>query len=80
MQLNGAKDPAKRQIPLLKTLVTGVHVREQEVFGVIVPLAKRYAEEGADELVFYDINASSDGRLVDKSWVTPVAEVLDIPL
>ena len=40
---------------------------------------KRYAEEGADELVFYDITASSDGRVVDKSWVARVAEVIDIP-
>ncbi|PRM90966.1 imidazole glycerol phosphate synthase subunit HisF, partial [Arcobacter cryaerophilus gv. occultus] len=45
----------------------------------MVPLAKRYAEEGADELVFYDITASSDGRVVDKSWVSQVAEVIDIP-
>jgi imidazole glycerol-phosphate synthase subunit HisF len=47
--------------------------------GDIVPLAKRYAEEGADELVFYDITASSDARVVDKSWVSRVAEVIDIP-
>jgi imidazole glycerol-phosphate synthase subunit HisF len=44
-----------------------------------VPLAQRYAQEGADELVFYDITASSDGRVVDKSWVSRVAEVIDIP-
>jgi cyclase len=44
-----------------------------------VPLAARYAEEGADELVFYDITASSDGRVVDKSWVRKIAEVIDIP-
>jgi cyclase len=47
--------------------------------GDIVPLAKRYADEGADELVFYDITASSDARVVDKSWVSRVAEVIDIP-
>ena len=45
----------------------------------IVPLAQRYAQEGADELVFYDITASSDGRVVDKSWVRRIAEVIDIP-
>ncbi len=44
-----------------------------------MPLAKRYAEEGADELVFYDITASSDDRVVDKSWVSRIAEVIDIP-
>jgi cyclase len=40
---------------------------------------KKYAEAGADELVFYDITASSDGRVVDKSWVSRIAEVIDIP-
>ena len=53
--------------------------RNHEIIGDIVPLAERYAKEGADELVFYDITASSDGRVVDKSWVSRVAEVIDIP-
>ncbi len=57
----------------------GVQFRNHEIIGDIVPLAKRYADEGADELVFYDITASSDGRVVDKSWVSRVAEVIDIP-
>jgi imidazole glycerol-phosphate synthase subunit HisF len=35
--------------------------------------------EGADELVFYDITASPDGRTVDRHWVSDVAAVLDIP-
>ena len=60
-------------------VVKGVQFRNHEIIGDIVPLAKRYAEEGADELVFYDITASSDGRTVDKSWVQRVAEVIDIP-
>ena len=60
-------------------MVKGVQFRNHEIIGDIVPLAKRYAEEGADELVFYDITASSDGRVVDKSWVSRVAEVIDIP-
>ena len=42
-------------------------------------MAERYCNEGADELVFYDITASPDGRTVDRSWVTRVAAVLDIP-
>jgi cyclase len=42
-------------------------------------LAERYCAEGADELVFYDITASPDGRSVDRSWVSGVASVLDIP-
>ncbi|WP_259772337.1 imidazole glycerol phosphate synthase subunit HisF [Moraxella cuniculi] len=60
-------------------VVKGVQFRNHEIIGDIVPLAQRYADEGADELVFYDITASSDGRTVDKSWVARVAEVIDIP-
>ncbi|HIF9230670.1 TPA: imidazole glycerol phosphate synthase subunit HisF [Photobacterium damselae] len=74
---------AKRIIPCLDVrdgqVVKGVQFRNHEIIGDIVPLAKRYAKEGADELVFYDITASSDGRVVDKSWVSQVAEVIDIP-
>ncbi|NMP28004.1 imidazole glycerol phosphate synthase subunit HisF [Rahnella sp. SAP-1] len=74
---------AKRIIPCLDVkdgqVVKGVQFRNHEIIGDIVPLAKRYAEEGADELVFYDITASSDGRVVDKSWISRVAEVIDIP-
>lgn len=74
---------AKRIIPCLDVrdgqVVKGVQFRNHEIIGDIVPLAKRYAEEGADELVFYDITASADGRVVDKSWVAKVAEVIDIP-
>ena len=74
---------AKRLIPCLDVrdgmVVKGVQFRNHEVIGDIVPLARRYAEAGADELVFYDITASSDGRVVDKSWVRRIAEVIDIP-
>ena len=74
---------AKRIIPCLDVkdgvVVKGVQFRNHEIMGGIVDLAKRYAEEGADELVFYDITASSDARVVDKSWVSRVAEVIDIP-
>lgn len=74
---------AKRIIPCLDVkngvVVKGVQFRNHEVMGSIVDLAKRYADEGADELVFYDITASSDARVVDKSWVSKVAEVIDIP-
>ncbi|MFZ7159033.1 imidazole glycerol phosphate synthase subunit HisF [Avibacterium gallinarum] len=74
---------AKRIIPCLDVrdgqVVKGVQFRNHEIIGDIVPLAKRYAEEGADELVFYDITASSDGRTVDKSWVERVAKEINIP-
>ena len=53
--------------------------RNHRVVGDIIELAARYCEEGADELVFYDITASPDGRTVDRSWVSRVAAELDIP-
>ncbi len=74
---------AKRIIPCLDVkdgvVVKGVKFRNHEVMGDILSLAKRYCEEGADELVFYDITASSDGRSVSKEWVRRVAEQIDIP-
>lgn len=74
---------AKRLIPCLDVrdgkVVKGVQFRNHEIIGDIVPLAQAYAKQGADELVFYDITASSDGRVVDKSWVRRIAEVIDIP-
>ena len=74
---------AKRIIPCLDVrdgqVVKGVRFRDHQTIGAIEPLAARYAEEGADELVFYDITASSDGRTVDKSWVDKIARLLDIP-
>ena len=47
--------------------------------GDILELAARYRDEGADELVFYDITASPQDRTVDRSWINRVASVLDIP-
>lgn len=74
---------AKRIIPCLDVkdgkVVKGVQFRNHEIVGDIVPLAARYAEEGADELVFYDITASAHDRVIDKSWVSRVAERIDIP-
>ncbi|TDP29957.1 cyclase [Idiomarina aquatica] len=74
---------AKRIIPCLDVrdgqVVKGVKFRNHEIIGDIQPLARRYAEIGADELVFYDITASADGRTVDKSWVERVAREIDIP-
>jgi len=60
-------------------VVKGVKFRDHRVVGDILALARRYRDEGADELVFYDITASPDGRTVDRGWVNRVAEVLDIP-
>ncbi|MFA4994870.1 MAG: imidazole glycerol phosphate synthase subunit HisF [Bdellovibrionales bacterium] len=74
---------AKRIIPCLDVkdgvVVKGVQFRNHVVMGDILDLAKRYSDEGADELVFYDITASSDGRIVSRDWVEKVARLINIP-
>ena len=60
-------------------VVKGVRFRDHKIVGDIIELAQRYCAEGADELVFYDITASPDGRSVDRAWVDRVAAVIDIP-
>jgi cyclase len=52
---------------------------DHRVAGSILGLASRYRDEGADELVFYDITASPAARSVDRGWVRRVARRLDIP-
>lgn len=60
-------------------VVKGVQFRNHRVVGDILELAQRYCDEGADELVFYDITASPDARSVDREWIAKVAAVIDIP-
>jgi imidazole glycerol-phosphate synthase subunit HisF len=60
-------------------VVKGVRFRDHRIVGGILELAARYRDEGADELVFYDISASPQGRTVDRTWVSRVARTLDIP-
>lgn len=74
---------SRRIIPCLDVrdgqVVKGVRFRDHAVVGGIVELALRYRDAGADELVFYDITASPEGRGVDRGWVERVAQVIDIP-
>ncbi len=74
---------ARRIIPCLDVrdgqVVKGVRFRDHRVVGDILELASRYRDEGADELVFYDITASPEGRSVDREWVRRIARILDIP-
>lgn len=74
---------ARRIIPCLDVkdgkVVKGVQFVGHEVLGDAVDLALRYRDEGADELVLYDITASSEGRTVDYNWVRDIARALDIP-
>ena len=60
-------------------VVKGLRFRDLRVVGDVVSLAIRYRDEGADELVFYDITASPQARTVEREWVRRVAQVLDIP-
>jgi cyclase len=74
---------ARRIVPCLDVrdgqVVKGVRFRDHRVMGDIIELAARYRDEGADELVFYDITASPQGRSVDIEWVRQVSETIDIP-
>ena len=74
---------SRRIIPCLDVrdgrVVKGVRFRDHIDMGDILGLARHYRDAGADELVFYDITASPQGRSVDRDWVEQVARVLDIP-
>lgn len=74
---------SRRIIPCLDVrdgrVVKGVRFRDHVDMGDILTLARGYRDAGADELVFYDITASPQGRSVDRCWVEQVARVLDIP-
>ncbi|TWT23420.1 imidazole glycerol phosphate synthase subunit HisF [Luteimonas marina] len=74
---------ARRIIPCLDVrdgrVVKGVRFRDHVDMGDIVELALRYRDEGADELVFYDIGASPQQRSVDRGWVERVSASIDIP-
>lgn len=60
-------------------VVKGIQFRNHRDLGSIEEHAVFYRDQGADELVFYDITASSENRVVDKAWITRVSELLDIP-
>jgi len=74
---------AKRIIPCLDVrdgqVVKGVKFKNHRIVGDIIPLAAMYAAEGADELVFYDITASSSQHAVSTQWINKVAYELNIP-
>lgn len=74
---------ARRIIPCLDVrdgrVVKGVRFQGHTDMGDAADLAARYRDEGADELVFYDITASPEGRTLDYGWVRDIARLLDIP-
>jgi imidazole glycerol-phosphate synthase subunit HisF len=74
---------AKRIIPCLDVkdgrVVKGIHFVELRDAGDPIECGLRYSEEGADELVFLDITASSDRRNIVADMVGRVADAINIP-
>lgn len=74
---------AKRIIPCLDIkegqTVKGINFLELRDVGDPVALGRRYAEEGADELVYLDISASMEGRKTFAELVTRIAANINIP-
>ena len=74
---------AKRIIPCLDIkdgqTVKGINFLELRGVGDPVELGRRYAEEGADELVYLDISASMEGRRTFAELVTRIAANINIP-
>ncbi len=74
---------AKRIIPCLDIkegqTVKGINFLELRDVGDPVALGKRYAEDGADELVYLDISASMEGRKTFAELVTRIAANINIP-
>lgn len=76
--------PSKRIIACLDVkggrVVKGVRFEGHADMGDPAELAARYRDDGADEIVIYDITASAERRTIDYGWLSSVARVLDIPL
>ena len=74
----------KRIIPCLDVkngrVVKGTNFQSLQDVSSPVELGKYYSENGADELVFYDITASSEGRKLFTDILTEVASTIFIPL
>lgn len=74
----------KRIIPCLDVkdgrVVKGVNFKGLQDVSSPVELAKYYTQNGADELVFYDITASSDGRKLFTDILCETAKSVFIPL
>ncbi|MCP4802251.1 MAG: imidazole glycerol phosphate synthase subunit HisF, partial [Bacteroidetes bacterium] len=74
---------AKRIIPCLDIkngrTVKGINFQNLVDAGNPVELAKRYANQGADELVFLDISATLEERKTTRNMVLKIAEQINIP-
>ena len=76
--------PSKRIIACLDVkegrVVKGVRFKDHVDAGDPIELALRYRDQGADEIVIYDIAASAERRTIDYAWLARVARRLDVPL
>lgn len=76
--------PAKRIIACLDVkggrVIKGVRFEGHRDAGDPEELAEYYRDEGADELVLYDITASAERRTIDYAWLARIARTLDMPL
>jgi cyclase len=83
-RVTGPTDLARRVIPCLDVsggrVVKGVRFENLRDQGDPAESALRYAEQGADEIVFLDIGAAPEGRDTDVEWVRRAAEQVFIPL
>lgn len=74
---------AKRIIPCLDVkngeTVKGINFENLQYAGDPIELAKKYSDEGADELVFLDITATNEGRKTTALMVERVAQQVFIP-
>jgi cyclase len=74
---------AKRIVPCLDVdhgkVVKCINFLNPKCAGDPVEMAKRYSDEGADELVFLDITASSEKRDIMRKYVEGVAKAISIP-
>lgn len=82
--LHGASELARRVIPCLDVaagrVVKGVRFTDLRDMGSPPEAAARYAEGGADELVFLDVTAAPEGRDTDLGWVEATAARVFVPL
>ena len=73
----------KRIIPCLDVkkgqVVKGIQFKDHRIIGDPIYLAKKYSEDNADELVFYDIYSSVESESVSVDWIDKIAKNINIP-
>jgi cyclase len=80
----GESGLTRRVIPCLDVrdgrVVKGIRFQELTDQGDPAEAARRYADQGADEIVFLDVTAAPEGRGTDLGWVQRTAEQVFVPL